>query len=245
MCPCGSKYQDRSGDNDCVKYFDCPIFAAFRDLKEEKGWLKISQNKDLDHIIQGSVDALRNYKEGNVVGKLLHDQAILILQQILKFKNIELSVQEIEKSDDFKLFSECLSEKWEEETKKYSKKFTMLFNPILMANKKIQEACEEDNICKFYEVLTRNKQGFKKNIGRAIPDVCQIVIDNLSDIKLKSKEFCRSHHCKFLKTLLRDESHLKEMLNNIVEEKTEFADYMVIALLSARKKIESYSKSKY
>lgn len=195
-------------------------------------------------MVRNIVNAFNNHKKGNIIGILLKDQAVLILEQILKMKGIDLTADELSKTNDFVLLKECLSEKWEKETMKYSQGLSILSNPFIMRNKKLKKVCHQNKICNFYELLKRNKRSFSAILGHLIPRLCKIITENVKEIKIKSKYFCRANHCDFLNELLRDEGILIDMLKNIVKEKRDFAKYIIRIVLSGRKTVEMYAKSK-
>lgn len=244
LCKCGSKYQDPDSGR-CFLYFECPFFDYLRSFKDEKAWDRLHYDEDVAHLVRNTDDTLNNYMEGNIVGKLLKDHAVLILKQILKMKGIRLSISEIEKSKDLVLIKECFAEKLEEETMKYSKKMLILFNLFIKHNKKLNDLCHRDEICKLYEILNSHKHIVSVHLAHVIPGIINILIKNLKELKTKSKYFCWSNHCGFLDELLKDEDLLIEFLRNIIKEKHEFAKYIVNVALSGRKTVERYVNSKY
>lgn len=241
-CSCEPLYQDRA-TNKCYKYFKCPIFGYVDKFREEKAWDQLEYNEDVAVIVKSTVDALENYKEGNVVGKLFETQTLMALQQILKMKKLEFTLTELQNSEEYAFLRECIDSKWEGITKKHSAQVKSLFNPMLMKNKKLEQECQKNKICKFFYVLEKNKAGFAKNLARTIPDLCNTVIEELDEIKKKSTVFCRKHECKFLKELFKDVGLLKETLTNIVEEKQDFASTMVDVVFAGRRTLLMYASS--
>lgn len=243
-CPCEPLYQDRS-TNKCYKYLNCPLFDYFYKLKDERAWDEMEYNKDIEAIVKRTVTALDSYEGGNVVGQLFDTQVILGIQQILKIKGIVLSFHEIQNSDDFKFLCECMSNEWDKITNKHSDQFRSIMNPVLMKNRKLEAECHHNKICKFYAVLEKNRAGFAKNLARYVPDMGNSIIEHLDMMKAQSVSFCRSHHCQFVKTLLKDTGILKEILTNVIEERNDFTRTMVDVICSARKTLEMYAGSTY
>lgn len=243
-CHCGTLYFDPD-TKACCSYFHCSFFDFINKLKVEENWKDLQNHKDLSVIIKKSVQAMENYKEGNPISEFAKTQALMGLQQILKSKKIYLDLSEIEESADYQFLCDSLASDWKTVSQKHSAQFKSLFNDILMRNRKLEAECHDNKICKFYYVLNKNKVGFGKTIARHIPDLGNTIIENMDLMKENSKSFCKHHHCKFLKKLLKDEGLLKEYVENIIAEKTDFSKTLVDVVLAGRQTLEMYANSRY